>query len=257
MNRLQGKVAIVTGAASGIGAATTQLFLAEGARVLATDLSPGDADWAGMGDRVAFAPQDVRDAGRWEEVFEIAEERFGPPDILANIAGINGVFRDHAPPQEPDAVDLDVWRQIQAVNVESVVLGCRFALRRMAARGGAIVNISSIAAQKGWPARSAYGASKAAVLQYTRTVARFAASRGWKIRCNAVLPGPIATPMLFPPGRTTATGGDGRAGAGHVPLGRFGSAEDVARPILFLASDEASYITGTGLLIDGGLGLVQ
>jgi len=141
--------------------------------------------------------------------------------------------------------------------VESVVLGCRAALRAMAGRGGAIVNISSIAAQKGWPARGAYGASKAAVLQYSRTVARYAAGRGWPIRCNAVLPGPIATPMLFPSGQTTATGGDGRAGADHVPLGRFGIAEEVARPILFLASDEARYITGTGLLIDGGLSLVK
>lgn len=257
MHRLSGKVAIVTGAASGIGAATARLFAAEGARVLATDLHPGDTDWASFGGAVAFQVQDVRAAAQWDAAFAAASGRFGPPDILANIAGINGVFRNRAPSQAPDAIDLDLWRDIQAVNVEGLVLGCGAALRAMAGRGGSIVNVSSIAAHKGWPARSAYGASKAAVLQYTRTVARYAAERGWPIRCNAVLPGPIATPMLIPPGQTSSVGGDGRHGAGHVPLGRYGTAEEVARPLLFLASDEASYVTGTGLLIDGGLSLVK
>lgn len=257
MHRLSGKVAIVTGAASGIGAATARLFMEEGARVLATDLHAGDTDWAAFGDRAAFLVQDVCDTRRWDAVFAAAADRFGPTDILANVAGINGVFRDRAPSQAPDEVELDLWREIQAVNVEGLVLGCKAALRAMAARGGAIVNVSSIAAQKGWPARAAYGASKAAVLQYTRTVARYAAERGWAIRCNAVLPGPIATPMLIPRGQVSSTGGDGRAGAGHVPLGRYGTAEEVARPLLFLASDEASYITGIGLLIDGGLSMVK
>lgn len=254
--RLANKVAIVTGAASGIGRATARLFAAEGARVIGSDVASVDAAaWAAdIGHGAVFMHQDVRDEARWSEVVGAAQSRFGRLDVLANIAGINGVLAENTPPQEPDLVTLETWRWIQEINSEGTVLGCRAAIAAMRVTGGgAIVNVSSIAAHKGWPVRATYGASKALILQYTKTVARHCAQQGWNIRCNAVLPGPINTPMLLPPGRGAPLAGDGRAGVDHVPLKRYAAPEEVARPILFLASDEASYITGTGLLVDGGL----
>ncbi|MBM3502506.1 MAG: SDR family oxidoreductase [Alphaproteobacteria bacterium] len=253
--RLRDKVAIVTGAASGIGRATARLFAAEGAKVIGSDVAAVDqAVWeAEIEHRAVFVQHDVREEEQWRAVLAAATDRFGRLDVLANIAGINGVRPDHTPAQEPEAVTLETWRWIQGVNVEGLVLGCRLAIAAMrAAGGGAIVNVSSIAANKGWPVRAVYGASKAAVLQYTKTIARHCAQQGWNIRCNAVLPGPIDTPMLRPPGRQLV-GGDGRAGVDHVPLKRYAAPEEVARPILFLASDEASYVTGVGLLVDGGV----
>jgi 3(or 17)beta-hydroxysteroid dehydrogenase len=258
--RLEGKTAIVTGAASGIGRATARLFAAEGARVIGSDMTAIDPEkWAAdVGHGALFVQQDVRDEARWNQVVDMACSRFARLDVLANIAGINGLLAENTPPQEPDLVDLATWRWIQETNCESLVLGCRAAIAAMRRTGGgAIVNVSSIAAQKGWPVRASYAASKAVVLQYTRTVARRAAEQGWNIRCNAVLPGPIDTPMLRPPGRPAPLAGDGRSGVDHVPLKRYAAPEEVARPILFLASDEASYITGTGLLVDGGLSTVK
>lgn len=200
-----------------------------------------------------FLPQDVTDEARWQSVVAEAEAHAGGIDILLNCAGINGVNGDAAPPQAPDVIGLDIWRKVNRVNAEGTLLGCRAVIPAMKEGGGAIVNISSIAAQKGWPTRTAYGASKAAVLQYTRSVARFCAESGWPIRCNAVLPGPIDTPMINPPGGKPLAGGDGQAGADHVPIKRYGDPMEVARPMLFLASDEASYITGAGLNVDGGI----
>ncbi|MSO64622.1 MAG: SDR family oxidoreductase [Alphaproteobacteria bacterium] len=256
MNRLCDKVAIVTGAASGIGRATARLFAAEGARVVATDIAAidGDAWQADMGPNVEFLAQDVRSEARWTEVVTHVAGRYGKVDVLANVAGINGVLPAETPTQDPDRLTLATWRWIHEVNAEGTMLGCRSVIAAMrAAGGGAIVNVSSIAAQKGWPVRGAYGASKAAILQWTKTVARFCAQNGWNIRCNAVLPGPVDTPMLLPPGRTAPLAGDGRAGVDHVPLRRYAAPEEIARPMLFLASDEASYVTGIGLLVDGGL----
>ncbi len=256
MARLEGKVAIVTGAASGIGRAAARLFVAEGAVVIGTDIQSVDAaTWhEDCGPDTPFLHHDVTDEARWAAVVAQAVANHGGLDILLNCAGINGVSGDDAPPQAPDTIGLDIWRKVNRINAEGTLLGCRAALPALReGRGGAIVNISSIAAQKGWPTRSAYGASKAAVLQYTKTVARFCGESGWNVRCNAVLPGPIDTPMIKPPGAPPLAGGDGRAGADHVPIKRYGDALEVARPMLFLASDEASYITGVGLNVDGGI----
>jgi len=258
MARLEDKVAIVTGAASGIGRATACLFAAEGARVIGTDVHYVDDDeWLrDCGAAARFLHHDVCDETRWGEV--VAEAAAGGGlDILVNCAGTNGAGGEDPPPQEPDVIGLDIWRLVNRVNAEGTMLGCRAAMPAMRdSGGGAIVNISSIAAQKGWPMRTAYGTSKAAVLQYTRTVARHCAQQGWNIRCNAVLPGPIDTPMIKPPGGKPLAGGDGRAGAEHVPIKRYGDPMEVARPMLFLASDEASYITGAGLNVDGGIAAI-
>ncbi len=259
MARLEGKVAIVTGAASGIGRATASLFAAHGAQVIGTDVSYIDDDeWqCDCGKTALFRHHDVCDEARWTEVVKEVVTVFGGLDILVNCAGVNGAGGEDPPPQEPDVIGLDIWRKVNCINAGGTMLGCRTVIPAMRENGkGAIVNISSIAAQKGWPARTAYGTSKAAVLQYTRSVARHCAQQGWNIRCNAVLPGPIDTPMIKPPGGRPLAGGDGRAGTDHVPIKRYGSPMEVARPMLFLASDEASYVTGAGLNVDGGIAAV-
>ena len=255
MMRFGGKLAVVTGAASGIGLATAEMLAAEGAFVIGTDRHDHHAaTWAPMvAGRGLFLRHDVRDALGWRHVMQTALGRYGRLDVLVNAAGVNGVLAGGTPPQQVDDMDAAIWAFVTGVNAEGVMLGCRFALQAMRGRGGAIVNISSIAAKKGWTLRAAYGVSKASVLQHTKSVARQAGENGWRIRCNAVLPGPIETPMLFPGGKLIPLAGAAGNPVAHVPMGRMGKAAEVAAPILFLASDEASYITGAGLHIDGGL----
>lgn len=249
MTRLAGKVALVTGAASGIGAATAALFAAEGAQVLAADIVPMDD--AGAARTVVL---DVRSEEDWRAAIGAAMDGFGRLDILVNCAGVNA---DPAAPeadQTPDVLALGEVPAVMGINLGGTILGCRHGVAAMReGGGGAIVNISSIAAVRGWPVRAAYAISKAGVLQYTMSLAVRCARAGWNIRCNAVLPGPIATPMLVAISGKRHTAGDGRPGTDHVPMGRLGEPREVAAPILFLASDDASYITGTGLVIDGGI----
>jgi 3(or 17)beta-hydroxysteroid dehydrogenase len=244
--RLKDKTAIITGAASGIGAATARLFRREGARVVATDLKGvaddgTDAGWLGLA-------QDVRDAGAWQAVFDAAARRFGRVDILVNSAGINGVSAGTGG-QDPEHLALDEWRAIQAVNVEGTMLGCQAAITHMKAqgpeRGGAIVNVASYAGTVGSPTATAYGASKAALVQYTKSLALHCGRAGHAIRCNVVNPGPIRTPLYVP---LTGTGKPT-----HIPLQRIGEPGEVAAAILFLASDAASYVSGAALPVDGGL----
>lgn len=249
MIRLAGKVALVTGAASGIGAATAALFAAEGAQVLAADIVPMDD--AGAARTVVL---DVRSEEDWRAAIGAAMDGFGRLDILVNCAGVNA---DPAAPeadQTPDVLALGDVPAVMGINLEGTIMGCRHGVAAMReGGGGAIVNISSIAAVRGWPVRAAYAISKAGVLQYTMSLAVRCARAGWNIRCNAVLPGPIATPMLVAISGKRHKAGDGRPGTDHVPMGRLGEPREVAAPILFLASDDASYITGTGLVIDGGI----
>ena len=240
--RLKGKTAIVTGAASGIGAATAQLFRREGARVVATDIKGVAADgagegWLGLG-------HDVRDAGQWQAVFDQAERRFGRVDILVNAAGINGASAGTGK-QDPEHLALEEWRAIQAVNVEGTMLGCQAAIAHMKDTGGAIVNVASYAGTVGSPTAAAYGATKAALVQYTKSVALHCGRAGYAIRCNVVNPGPIRTTLYVPlTGSGTPT---------HIPLQRIGEPGEVAAAILFLSCDAASYVNGTALPVDGGL----
>ncbi len=232
MSEFADKSALVTGAGSGIGGATADLLEQRGARVWRADLDGGD---------IAF---DVTAAAGWAMAIDRIE-REGPLDILVNAAGISragtrshGVF---------DA-DIAAWRRIFAVNVEGTLLGCQTAIAAMRVRGGAIVNIASTTAQAPTPTLAAYGASKAAVLQLTRSVAAARAIAAIPVRCNAVLPGMAQTPMtdgLDPAMRARWEQ--------QIPLGRFADAIEVAEAIAFLASDRASYMTGVGLPVDGGL----
>jgi len=238
---MAGKVALVTGAASGIGAATAKLLAERGAFVWCADLR---ADACGSvrsglaaGDAIAL---DVRDAAAWQA----AEARIGRLDILVNAAGISRTTN----PAAIAEVALDDWRAIFAVNVEGTLLGCQAAMRLMARKGGAIVNIASTAGIAPSATLGAYGASKAAVAQMTRSVAAACATQGLAIRCNAVQPGMAETPMT-----AAMTDDYRRAWEAQIPAHRFARAEEVAQAICFLASDAASYINGEALLVDGGL----
>ncbi len=244
MTRLKGKIALITGAASGIGRATAELFAAEGATVVATDLD--EAGLAGLPGRAVRL--DVTSEADWEAAFAAARSAFGRVDILVNAAGIaiGGAI---------ETTSLADWRRTMAVNAEGTFLGCREAVRMMRETGGgAIVNISSAAGLVGDPKLAAYCASKGAVRLLTKSVALQCARAGYKIRCNSVHPSFAETPMLERMFARAADPEKLRAGLIRAtPLGRLGSAGDVAAAILYLASDEAAFITGAELAVDGGL----
>ena len=231
---LEGRVAIVTGAASGIGAATANLLEAAGAKVWRADIDPS-----------ADLPLDVTDAAQWTAAVDRIMAGAGRLDMLVNAAGIAAV----SGAATVEAVSIDHWRRVFAVNVEGSLLGCQQAMRVMGTKQpGAIVNIASTAAVAPSPALAAYGASKAAVVQLTRSVAASCALAGLAIRCNCVMPGMADTPM------TLGMGADYRqAWTTQIPAGRFADPVEVARAILFLASEEASYVNGVALPVDGGL----
>ena len=259
--RVEGKIAIVTGGGTGIGRATAQRLAAEGAIVTITDVNvdKGQAVATELGGAAAFVQQDVRVEADWQRLMDDVARRHGRPDILHNNAGILST----SPQQWLADTDMAQWRAIQAVNVEGVFLGCKYGVAAMSvggrakggAGGGAIVNMSSVAGLVGTPGAIAYGASKGAVRQMTKSVAIDCAKKGLGIRCNSVHPGVIVTNM----GNQVMGMGNGNVEANWearlnlVPMGEPGQAVDVANCILFLASDEARHITGAELVVDGGM----
>lgn len=245
--RLAGKAALITGAASGIGRATAALFHAQGAKVAATDRNEaGLANLRGVADLILT--QDVTDEARWRAVVEAAVAAFGRLDILVNSAGI-------ALKGDIEAATLDEFRRTEAVNVEGTFLGCREAIRVMkGAGGGSIVNLSSVAGIVGDAQSAAYCASKGAVRLLTKSAALHCGRSGYAIRVNSVHPSFADTPMVQELIASARNPDKVRAGlARAAPLGRLGRAEEVAGAILYLASDESSFTTGTELVVDGGL----
>ena len=251
MSRFLNKASIVTGAASGIGLATAERLVAEGGNVLLTDLNKEAGSEAAerLGSAAKFRVHDAASEADWESVVADCVSRFGRLDVLVNNAGVAFL----AGQLSPEEVTLEEWQRVNAVNAAGVMLGCKHAIRAMkSSGGGAIVNIASIAATVASPLAVPYGASKAAVVQLTKTVAYDCARRGYDIRCNAVLPGTIETTLY-----QTFSEEQRAANARGVPLGRVGTPEDVAMAVAFLASDEAGYITGAQVAVDGGLSAVN
>jgi NAD(P)-dependent dehydrogenase (short-subunit alcohol dehydrogenase family) len=252
--RLQGKVAIVTGAARGIGEAITRAFVAEGARVLVTDLDEAGARRLGEELGQPARRLDVREEDEWRAAIDDVRAALGRLDVLVNNAGIPGF--EHGPrAHDPEDADLEDWRAVHRTNLDGVFLGCKYAIRAMRpARRGSIINLSSRSGVVGIPAAAAYASSKAAVRNHTRTVALYCAEQGLAIRCNSLHPAAVLTPMWEP------LLGDGPDRAERMasfvadtPLGRFGEPSEVAAVAVLLASDEATYITGTEIHIDGGI----
>lgn len=242
--KLEGKVAVITGASRGMGLATAQLFVQEGARVVMTDVLAGEGEAAAraIGSSALFITHDVTDEAQWRAVGAAAEEKFGGVDILINNAGIL-LFKDVLD------VTREEFQRVLDINVIGVFLGVKAIAPLILKRGGgAIVNISSADGINASNGASPYTASKFAVRGFTKSCALELGHRG--IRVNSIHPGAINTPMTNPTGADTS-GLD--AGAVTVPLQRFGLAKEVAEGSLYLASDASSYCNGMELVIDGGM----
>jgi 3(or 17)beta-hydroxysteroid dehydrogenase len=249
MGRVQDKVALVTGGASGIGLATCELLAAEGARIVIGDVdrAAGERAVAAIGPRASFHPLDVTREEDWIAVTDAIVRDLGRLDILVNNAGVVLL-------KDVEATTLAEWRGLMAVNHDGVFLGCKHAVRVMKERGGAIVNMSSVAGLIGHPALAAYCASKGGVRLLTKSVALHCARRGYGIRCNSVHPSFAETPMLE--GMIAAARDPQKQRASHAaaaPLGRLAQPDEIARTILFLASEDSAFTTGAEIVVDGGL----
>ncbi|MBE12237.1 MAG: cyclopentanol dehydrogenase [Chloroflexi bacterium] len=245
--RLEGKVALISGGARGMGAVEAKLFVQEGAKVVFGDVREEEgqkleAEIAESGGEAVFTKLDVTSADDWQSAVDLAVSRFGKLDILVNNAGIF----DNATVEN---TTVEAWDRVLDINAKGVFLGSKSAIGAMReAGGGSIVNISSTAGLTGSAVSSAYNASKGAVRLLTKATAVQFGSE--KIRANSVHPGPIETDMVKQVFLDDESLRDERIAA--IPQGRFGKPEEVANCVLFLASDEASYMTGSELVVDGG-----
>jgi 3(or 17)beta-hydroxysteroid dehydrogenase len=247
MGRVEGKVALVTGGGSGLGAADCEALAREGATVVVTDvaLEPAQKVAERIGHGAIALALDVADEGQWISVMEEIEARFGRLDVLVNNAGV-------VLSADVEETTLQQFRWVNTVMTDGVFLGCKHAIPLMNKRdGGSIINMSSTGALLGYPIFFAYSAAKGAVRAMTKSVAVMCQEKGYKIRCNSVHPGAIETPMV-----QTAEGRLDRPKEipdGVLPPGMPGHPKDVAALVLFLASDEARFITGAEMVIDNGV----
>ena len=248
--RLEGKVALITGAGSGIGKLTAKLFGSEGAKVVVSDVVD-DAGHATVeeiradGGEAAFVHADVSKASDAEAMVRFAVDTFGGLHVMMNNAGIFHP-QDDSVTNTPD----DVWEKTIAINLKGVFLGCKFGIPAMLeSGGGSIINVASFVAIVGAATpQIAYTASKGGVLSMTREIAVEFARRG--VRANSLCPGPIETPLLQ---QLLADPARRQRRLVHIPMGRFGQAREIANAALFLASDESSLMTGAALVVDGGI----
>lgn len=254
--RLEDKVALITGAAQGVGKETARLLAIEGAKVIVSDINDllGQQVANEIGEDSIYLHLDVGNEEDWKKVISTIIERFGKLNILVNNAGITG-FQEGFGPQDPEHASLDSWRKVHAVNSDGTFLGCKYAIQAMKDSGnGSIINISSRSGLVGIPGASAYAASKAAVRNHTKTVALYCCQQGYSIRCNSIHPAAILTPMWEP---MLGNGPERQLRiaeiAKDIPMQKMGVPEDIANAVLFLASDESEYITGIELTIDGGI----
>jgi len=245
MGRVEGKVVLITGAASGVGKENALLLAREGARVVLTDVNIEGAQTvaAEIGAAAIALRHDIASEDDWKKVVSATLEKFGRLDVLINNAAILalGTIED---------TSLEAWQKIQRINADGYFLGCKYGVAAMKDHGGAIINMASLAALSGMPYFCAYSASKGAVTALTRSVAAHCKQRGYKIRCNSVHPDGILTPMVanlqaaVDPATLAEVKGD--------PMARMCLPQDIANLILFLASDESRFINGTEVRIDNG-----
>jgi NAD(P)-dependent dehydrogenase (short-subunit alcohol dehydrogenase family) len=251
MGRVSGKVALVTGAASGIGRASAEVLAREGASVVLTDVQDGEEAAVAIrksGGKARFIRLDVTRESEWRDVIASIDKQEGRLDILVNNAGIAVAGLIHE-------LSLEDWRRQMAVNVDGVFLGVKTALPLMRkGKSGSIINISSIAGLRGAPNLSAYCTSKGAVRLFTKSIALECAAMQDGIRCNSVHPGLIETPIWSQvvPGSNEPMDLDAAA-ALRVPMRRKGWPDDIAKVVLFLASDDSGYMTGEEVVVDGGM----
>lgn len=250
MTRLKDKICVVTGAARGIGEAIARRFHDEGATVILADIDVAAGRAAADAIGCRFEPLDVGEEADWARFAAAVPVA----DVVVNNAGITGLD-GAAGKHDPEHATLAEWRAVHRVNLDGTFLGCRYAIGAMKAKGaGSIINMSSRSGLVGIPGAAAYASSKAAIRNHSKSVALYCAQQGWTIRCNSVHPAAIMTPIW------EAMLGDGPDRAARMaalvadaPLKRFGTVEEVAAVAVLLASDEATYITGTEIDIDGGL----
>lgn len=248
MARLQNKVAIITGAAGGLGREDALLFAREGARVVITDINETDgrAVAAEIGGAAMFIRHDISSEAGWQEVIKSTEEQFGGVDILVNNAAVlaYGTIED---------TTLEQWQTIMRVNADSYFLGCKYAVAAMKKRGGgSIVNMSSLAGIGGLSSFCAYSASKGAVAAMTRSIAIWSKRFKLNIRCNSVHPDGIKTPMISKLFENLKPGAPPEVKDMDETMSRMADPIDIANLVLFLASDESRFINGTEMRIDNG-----
>lgn len=244
--RVEGKIALVTGAASGMGAAAAQMLAAEGATVILVDLNEemGSESARRIGGSASFLKLDVADADQWQDVAREVEKRHGRLDILVNSAGIVIIagIEDTTPEQ---------FDRVVAINARGTFLACKTMLPLLKRSPHAsIVNIASTASHQGFGLGFAYGASKGAVRTMTKSIAAYCQDKGFPIRCNSIHPNEIETPMMEQV--MMRSGRPEPVAEGVLPLGKLGAPKDVAFAALYLASDESRFVTGTELAVDNG-----
>jgi NAD(P)-dependent dehydrogenase (short-subunit alcohol dehydrogenase family) len=244
MKRLEGKVALISGASSGIGAASAIRFADEGAKIIICDIDEAKASSVveaiqATGGEAIFARLDVRDEGQWISAFQAGVSQFGFVNVVMNSAGI-------AVPGNVETMSFDNWNKELSVNLNGTFFGIKHAFKNLRDKGGSIINLSSIEGIVGHPEYAAYCAGKGAIRNLTKSAALHAGRSGYKIRVNSIHPGYIITPMV----------GNDRVELERLaklhPIGFLGEAIDIANMALFLASDESRFATGAEFVVDGG-----
>ncbi|WP_422343276.1 glucose 1-dehydrogenase [Parasphingorhabdus sp.] len=253
MGRLEGKIAIITGAAKGLGEADARMFAREGAKVILTDMDQenGQRVASEIGSAAEFHVQDVRDESAWEDLIADVVSRHGKLDILVNNAGV----------VEPGTIETQTaeeWRFVMAVSADGTFFGCKYAVPAMkASGGGSIINMASIASIQGEPVVAAYAAAKGAVESLTRSIAVHCANNGYNVRCNSVHPAGILTPMVEEIGPKMMGRDDLRPASEGPAASALGEPDDIANTVLFLASDESKFINGAAIRVDNAKSVVE
>lgn len=258
MKRLQSKVALITGATQSIGEAIAALFNEHGAQVIIAGRKPLEAGLLiaeRIGENVTYIKLDVSKQQDWQVAMAQIQKEYGKLDILINNAGIEYPSPDTTAPQNPEHCSLADWQAVHHVNLDGIFLGCKYAIEMMKVNpNSAIVNIGSRSGLVGVPSSAAYSSSKAAIRNYTKTVAMYCAANNYPIRCNIIHPAAILTNMWDKElGRDEMREHRIAEFSKNIPLKRMGSPIDVAYAALYLASDESQFMTGTEMLLDGGI----